>query len=174
MIAPDGALAGGYKSTVKKWTRSGRTFTFDTMDANLIWHATLLNDDVSNAQSTLLAKKKLNLPNCDAYGFCGAEAKKDEGIKFFIGLYTQKELKDFSLEKSSTWKIALVGEDGVETYPRSIQQITITPTEKAFYPYLNRWSKGYIVEFPRTDLGDLAKLTLRSIVAESTLKWKLK
>ena len=130
------------------------------MDANLIWKATLLSDDLINSQAALLKKKKLDT---------GLETYS--GIPFFVSLYTKKELKDFSLDDSSTWKVYLVGADGVDVSPTRVDRATITPTEAVFYPYLNRWSRGYIVEFPNVPLGNNPKLILRSIVAESALKW---
>jgi hypothetical protein len=88
-----------------------------------------------------------------------------------VGLYTTKDLKEFSLAENSTWKIFLVGQDGTEIPAKKIDIVTLTPTEHVFYPYLNRWTKAYHVEFPATDLGDNPKLILRSIVAESVLKF---
>jgi len=95
------------------------------------------------------------------------------GVGFFVSLYTYKTLKEFNMDENSTWKIYLVGKDGIEVPAKKIEPVTITPTETVFYPYLNRWSKAYYVDFPPIDLGNEPRLILRSIVAESVLKWKI-
>lgn len=152
----------GYNSIIRKWTEGGRVYSFDTMDANLIWKATLLSDEVLDSQLALLKKKKLDI-----------KLDSHSGTSFFVSLYAKKELKDFSLDDSSTWKIYLIGADGAEIPPTRIESVTITPTETVFYPYLNRWSRAYIVEFPAISLNEAPKLVLRSIVAESVLKWSM-
>lgn len=141
------------------------------MDARLIWSATMLTADVLNAQNQLLMDKKM-LPSSGGV----KEDKRFRGISFFVSLYTHKDLKEFSLDGGSVWKIILTGEDGKEIAPTSIVPVTIMPTEKVFYPYLNRWSKAYMVEFPVTEIeiGKNPELILRSVVAESKLKWKMK
>jgi hypothetical protein len=151
-----------YRSTLGNWSRSGKVYTFETLDAKLIWNATMLSAEILNAQNDLLIKKGLK------------EQEKITGLRFFVGLYTPKELKDFSLEENSTWKVLLYN-NGSEMQPTKIEPVTITPTEKYFYPYLNRWSRAYMIEFPTTeaDLNLNPELVLRSIVAESRLKWKV-
>ena len=157
----------GYKSAIAKWTRSDNIYAFETMDARLLWKATLLSSDLLDAQDQLLLRKKL-----EPQGIIGK--KNTGGVGFFVSLYTQKDLKDFSLDGSSTWKIFLVGADGAEVPAAKIEPVTITPVEKVFYPYLTRWSKAYSISFPSVELGNSPKLVLRSIVAESVLKWKIK
>lgn len=152
----------GYRSELNKWTKSGRAFAFNTMEARLIWHATLLSDEMIGAQNKLMLKKKLPPLKYDL----------DGKTSFFIGMYTLKDLKDFSIYDSSTWRIFLVGADGVERPASSIQQVTITPTEQVLYPYLNRWSRGFLVEFPATEFGGVPRLIMRSVLAESVLNFK--
>ncbi|MBI2974982.1 MAG: hypothetical protein HYY43_05280 [Deltaproteobacteria bacterium] len=166
-ISLDSAHAS-YRSTLHDWTRSGKGYAFETLGAKLIWNATMLSAEILNAQNDILIKKGLR-PYSN-----GVEQKKITGLRFFVSLYTPKELKDFSLEENSTWKL-LLHNNGSEIQPTKIEQVTITPTEKYFYPYLNRWSRAYLIEFPITeaDLGRNPELVLRSIVAESRLKWKV-
>lgn len=152
----------GYRSELNKWTETGRAFAFDTMEARLIWNATLLSGKMIEAQNMLMLKKKLPPLKYDL----------DGKTAFFIGMYTLKDLKDFSIDDSSTWKIFLIGADGSEHPASSVQQVTITPTEQVLYPYLNRWSRAFIVKFPSTDLGSSPKLIMRSVLAESTLNFK--
>jgi len=161
-LCANSALASRYGRAVDEWTKSSRSFSFDTLDARLIWHATMLSDRMIDAQKRLSEKRKVEY-----------KYPPIKGIGFFVSMYTYKTLKSFNMEDSSTWKIYLVGQDGTEIEPVKIEPVTITPTESVFYPYLNRWSKAYYVTFPSIDLGPDPKLILRSIVAESVLKWKL-
>lgn len=156
-------VLAGYETTLSKWTKRGADFEFDTLDAQLIWHATLISDDLLKAQQKLATKRGVKIdPLCT------------DCVAFFIDMYTHSELKDFSMDKNSTWKIVLIGEDGVETSPVKIEKQTITPVETILYPHLSRWSKAYFVQFPKINLGHNPKLTIRSIAGDSTLEWKLK
>ncbi len=152
-----------YNSVLRKWTEHGRIFAFETMDAYVIWNATLLSDELLNAQADLAASRKVEY-----------KRPKFEGIGFFVEMYTKKFLSDFSKDPSSIWKGFLVGADGVEVPPTDIQIVTMTIDDKVFYPHVTMWSKAYIVSFPKIDLGQHPKFIIRSILAESTLKWKLK
>ena len=151
-----------YNSVLRKWTKDGRSFAANTMDARLIWHATLLSDELVDAQQRLAQKRKVTLPSQDL-----------TGVNFFLKFYTHKALNNFSLDDGSTWKIFLVGSNGQEVPAIKIDSVTITPVESTLYPHMDRWSKAYIVKFPETDLGTGPKLVLRSIVAESVLEWKI-
>lgn len=151
-----------YRSTVAKWTKGGHVYALNTMDAKLIWNATLVTDDLLTAQRQLIEKRKVDV-----------DLKMPDGINFFVSLYTPAALKNFSLDDGSTWKIFLVGKDGQEVAASSVVPVSITPTEQVFYPYLNRWSKAYSIAFPDVDLGKRPKLVLRSIVAQSVLKWRI-
>jgi len=133
------------------------------MDAKLMWKATFLTDEVLDAQDALLAKKNMN-----------EKVVRPEGEAFFVSLYTKEDLKEFSLYSDSVWKAYLVDANGVEVPAESVQVVSITPTERVFYPYLDRWNKAYMVKFPAVELGEKPQLVLRSIVAESKLKWKIK
>jgi len=161
-VATPSSAVAGYNSIARKWTRHARLFSFNTMEARLIWNATLVTDELLDAQRELVDKRKMNI-----------DVPSYEGTNFFVALYTDKDLGIFSLDKASNWEIALVGNDGQEVVPVKIEQVTLTVNEEIFYPHAPKWSKMYRVQFPATDLGREPMLIMRSIVGSSALKWKL-
>lgn len=153
----------GYRTVLKKWTKTGHSFAFETMDALLIWDATLLSEELLNARRELAKKRKIDI-----------KTPEPEGVTFFVSLYTHKYLKNFSLDEDSAWKVFLVGVDGMEIPPTKIEPITYNIVDKVFYPHVSPWSKPYYIYFPAVDLGHHPKLILRSLAAESAVEWKLK
>lgn len=164
LAAASSVACAGYGSILKKWTKTGRSFNPDTLDARLIFTATILSDDIISAQKDVVEDRKMD----------NIDVPASSGNDFFISFFAHKWLADLSNESNSTWKMFLVGANGVEIAPQKIEPVTITPVEAVFYPYLNRWSKAYHVSFPRTELGRHPQLILRSIVTESVAKWNLK
>lgn len=168
LLVTSHAVAGpSYRSTLNKWTKTDRIYSLENLDAQLVWHATMLSDEMLAAQEREEARRLKTVASNQL-------PVVSEHQAFFVSLYTTKELKGFSLDDSSVWKILLVDANGSEVSPTKIEPVTITPTERVFYPYLDRWSKAYRVEFPPAELGKKPQLVLRSIVAESRLKWRLK
>lgn len=164
------ADAAGYGKTYSKWTKSDRSYEFNTLDANLVWQAMMLNSEMIDAQVKFLEDKNLR----DEIGLLKRKEELSNCIAFAIDLYSVESLKGFSMDPTSTWKIYLTGASGEETPPIKIQPITINATHRALYPDITKWSRLYLVEFPKIDLGKRPELTIRSVAAESTLKWKIK
>ncbi|PIR18439.1 MAG: hypothetical protein COV46_00100 [Deltaproteobacteria bacterium CG11_big_fil_rev_8_21_14_0_20_49_13] len=166
IIAPDISHAGrSYLRTLNKWTKTGRVFAFETLDAILIWKATYLSIELLDAQRQLIHEKKMDQD---------IPIEIPEGVGFFVTVFVKKELREFSMDKNSVWKIVLIGENGEEIQPFKVDPIPRTPTYWILYPHLDGWQKAYYVEFPKIGLGKEPKLILRSIVAQSELKWNLK
>lgn len=164
MLIPLSGIAGpSYRSVLKKWTKTGRAFTFETMDAFLIWDATLISEELLEARRKLAAERKIEVDEPDT-----------SNTLFFINLYTHKYLKDFSMEPESTWKIYLVGADGVEVPATAIEPVKYDIEDRVFFPHVNPWSKPYFVRFPETELGKHPELIMRSLVAESKVRWNIK
>jgi len=171
MAAPEASAS--YRRTISKHTERGRYYSFNSLDAELVWHATILTSEVVSAQKELLTKKGLT-GNFDYFA-----KQKDDALSagrpiFFVSMYTNKNLESFSLDKSSKWIVRLITSDGAEIEPLKIETVTISPTESIFYYYLNRWSRCYMVEFPAIEIGSDFSLELRSAVTSSQLTWKLK
>lgn len=159
-----------YQRVYSKWTRSDRSYSLSTLDVELIWRAMMLTDEMIDAQVKFLGDKNIR----DEIGLLKRKEELSNCIAFAIDLYSVEGLKGFSMDPGSTWKIYLIGANGEETPPTSIKPITVTPTHKALYPDMTIWSRLYLVEFPKIDLGKRPELTIRSVAAESTLKWKMR
>jgi hypothetical protein len=172
VMVSSSASASGYKSKLVKWTKSNRSYSLKNMDANLIWHATYFSDEFREAQVKYHIKKN-HLTLCEADDWREAQKnEQQEKISFFVGFYTKKDYKEFTSDDDSFWHVKLVAENGEIIEPISVAQVPITPYEEMMYPYLNRWSKGYLVTFPKADVGKKFKLSLQSIIESSTLSWK--
>lgn len=164
------ADAASYRSVYSMWTKSDRSYELNTLEANLIWTAMMLTNEMLDAQVKYLEKKHIR----DEIGLLKREEELSNSIAFAVDLYSVESLRGFSTNQDSTWKIYLIGANGEETPPINIQPITVTATHRALYPDMTKWSKLFLVEFPKIDLGKKPELTIRSIAAESTLKWKMK
>ena len=163
--------AKGYRSILKHWTRSKQLFSTTTMQTKVIWHATYYSSEFRRAFVAEHAERKHLDAIAAARFLAEQETKQLEGEEFFVGMYTRKPYKNFSLGQESFWEAVLTTDSGEEIKPVRIDFVEITPYEQVMFPYINRWTQGYRVVFPKTDLGKSFKLTLRSIIGQTHLKW---
>ena len=169
-----GSAFAAYRADLRRATKNHRIFNPENMEAKLIWHATFF----SNKFRRSFERKHIKIHHMgplEAARFVQEqEYRHGRGWDFFIGFYTKDDYKKFSNEPDTFWTIQLTTASGEVVRPTSIEMIPISPYEGIMYPYLNRWSKGYRVTFPKVTLGRHFSLTLMSIVGESTLRWKVK
>lgn len=171
LLTPSYAGAGYYLDLAKA-TRSSRLFNLETLDANLIWHATFFSDNYRRAFEERYAEKN-HMNALEAAQFIGGEERKQaKGWEFFISFYTKKDYKKFTMEADSFWKIHLTTASGEMVGPEEVEAIPITPYEKVMHPQLTRWSKAYRVTFPKVELGDEFSLSIESVIGKSTVEWK--
>lgn len=164
----------GYRTEFGRATKNQRLFDFETWDARIIWHATFFSDKFRSAFDERHLEVN-HLTSEDAAPFLEDEKYRQEnGWDFFIGFYTKKDYKKFSMDSDSFWEIYLTTASGEKVRPVSIDIIPITPYEKVMYKYLTHWSKAYRVTFPKVALGGEFSLTIESVIGESTMKWKNK
>lgn len=164
--------ASGYSSVRREWTRSKQWFEPRNMNAEMIWHATYFSPEFRKAYEQEIIQRKYMGP-VEAARFVAEQEKKQATTNtFFVGLYTRKEYKEFSMGAESFWQAVLVAENGQEAVPISIEMVPISPLEKILFPYLSRWSAAYRVVFPRIDTGRKFGLILRSVLGETHLQWK--
>lgn len=162
-----------YRSFVKKWTEHKQWYSAKTMQAEMLWHATYYSSEFRRALEQEYIKRKYLNPIEAAQYVAEQEKKQAEGDEFFIGLYTVKPYRAFSMGKESFWQIRLFSESGEEIEPLRIDIVEITPLEKILFPYLKRWEQAYRVVFPKLPLGNSFELVLRSVIGETRLKWDL-
>ena len=148
LLGPADLAAGrGYKSVLKKWSRHDKVYTFDNLEMKLAWEATYFSDDFQKVYWEKIARWK---------GWLGEEGEKKirEEQKqfashdlFFVAVYAGSSAEP-GFGDVGQWRIALeTGGKRVES--ARWERAKITPLEKRLFPYLNKWSKGYWVYFPK-------------------------
>lgn len=171
-LSLSGVAWAGYYWELGKATRSGRLYSFETWDVNLMWHATFFNDNFRQAYEKRYAAKN-HMDDAEKVFYVSEQERiQDSAWEFFISFYVKKDYKKFSMEADSFWHIHITAADGTKIDPIEIESIPITPYVKVMHPFLTRWSKAYRVRFPKVGLGDEFSLSLESVVGKSTLTWK--
>lgn len=171
MAAVD-AFALGYRWELRRATKRGQLYSAETMEAKLLWRATLFTERFRNASvKKTIAIKYLEGTDAERYR-SEQQYEQEGGWQFFIGFYTKQEYKQFSMGPDTFWKIEMITDDKV-VEPLSIELVPIGPYEQIMFPYLNRWSKAYRVVFPKIPFGEFVKLRFYSMIGESTLTWRI-
>ncbi|MDP2600115.1 MAG: hypothetical protein Q8P84_05195 [Deltaproteobacteria bacterium] len=175
-----GAAFAGYPSSYKKylgslreWTRHKQWYSPKTMQAEMLWHATYFSPDFRRMYTKEIIKRKYMDPVEAAQFVAQQEREQAASDAFFIGLYTIKAYREFSMGEESFWEAVLIPESGEEIKAIGVEKIDVKPLEKILFPYLGRWSKGYRVRFPKVDAGQTFTLVLRSVIGTTELKWNL-
>ncbi|MDO8526429.1 MAG: hypothetical protein Q7T03_01935 [Deltaproteobacteria bacterium] len=165
------SYAKSYRSIQRKWTNHKEWFSAIDMSVAMLWHATYFSPEYRRAYEQEYIQRHYLDPVASARFI--AEQEKDQAgtDEFFIGLYTRKSYKEFSLGKESFWQIVLVTDNGEEVQPIRIDLVPLTPWESILYPYLTRWSYGYRVVFPKANTGKKFTLILRSVLGATDLEW---
>ncbi|MBN1283530.1 MAG: hypothetical protein JXA24_07160 [Proteobacteria bacterium] len=168
------ASHAGYNRELKKQTRSGRIYHPNTWDAEIIWRATFF-DDAFREEFKKRHQKIKHLNEIGAERFEMEQANRHlNGWDFFVAIYTKDEYKNFSHYEDTFWHIELRPAGGEAVKPILVEKLPITPYEKRMFPYIDRWSQGYRVTFPKVDLGGEFDLTIKSVVGSSTLEWNMR
>lgn len=161
-----------YTNDLKRVTRKGQMYNYTTWDAKIIWRATFFDDQFRREFAKKHAAIKYMGPLETAEWMADQQYIQEREWDFIVVLYSKKDYKKFSMDPDSFWEALMTTADGETVYPKSIEQISITPYEKVMFPYIDRWSKIYRVSFPKVALSKDVSLTMRSIVGQSTLTWK--
>ena len=163
-----------YRSELNRATKGSRIYDLRNGNAKIIFKTTLFTDDFRRAFAEKDAEIHYLGPIDAAAVVAREETKQMNGWEVFVGMYTRKEYKKFSLEKDTFWESFLTTAHGETVSPTSIEKITITPYWKIMFPYINRWDRAYRVVFPKSALGNEVSFTLQSIEGQMTVTWKLK
>lgn len=138
------------------------------MDAAILWKATPVNDEVLGAQIEEYAR--IYEPS-DAVEYAN-ERRQHQGKDslFFVSFYSGNRPFEDLTNARADWELRL--KMGGEVYaPLRFEKIKKhSPLDLRFYPYLNQWSHGYYVWFPRIHDKNFS-LSVRSPYARSELHW---
>ncbi|MFH1830823.1 MAG: hypothetical protein ABH871_08640 [Pseudomonadota bacterium] len=174
IICSSAAVQAGYRRELSKATEMGRIYHPNDWNAELIWHATFFNKHFRDAFIKQHEKiKRIDPINAERFE-TEQMHRQVSGWDFLIVMYTREQYKSFSVYDDSFWRIELITADGEAVKPLSIEMLPITPYEERMFPFIDRWSKAYRVTFPKVPLRDEVELTMKSVVGESTLEWKVK
>lgn len=172
LIMSADALSMSYGRALSTATKRGHFYDVTTWDAKLIWRATFFSDEFREIYAKRETELKYLSPEDEKILMGNHQKKGAEGWEFFVCVYTKKPYKKITNDDGTFWNILLSSDDGNPVKPTSVESIPITPFYEVMYPFINRWSKGFKIVFPKIPLGNELELTLRSVVGSSTLKWK--
>ncbi|MBI5599805.1 MAG: hypothetical protein HY890_08755 [Deltaproteobacteria bacterium] len=171
-----------YYDIMNQWTRN--TKVFDGLESRLYIHATFRS----------LPYRKAYVEEYSRRYELGADMEKTLLVReieaqeayneFFIAAYTPSaEWNDFE-KAGSIWKLYLSDRSGARLEPLEIKKVdSKDPLYREFFPYLDPWSYGYIVRFPRYDsegrgpVGDrdsgFLRLVVTGLKGRGELVWRL-
>lgn len=163
------SFAASYKSTLRKWTRSDRVYKSEDLNATLLWTATLLSPEMVAAQKGEFARVY------DTQDISSMPLRSDEdGILFYISFYSEDSRHDDLSQKGNAWQLRLKAGDE-DFAPIRVEKVDKpAPLDRLFYPYMEIWSRGYYVWFPREARHQSKPWTLsvHGPFSHSKLIWK--
>jgi len=164
-----------YKSILKEWTRKDEAYNWTNLEARLVWSATYLSEDFRQAK----LKKYGEIYELDPVEvqrlYEKERAEDSEYDSFFVSIYAgSREYPEIGKNRE-LWRLVLQVPGRPPLEPALWQEVTIDPVIRTLYPYIDRWSKSFIVRFPKVTSPATEKFELRMIgvPADSDLVWKL-
>lgn len=169
-------LPDPYGKVLRRYSRRGESYSFQDMQAKIIWWATYASDEFRDAFRTEYDRVYPQGQDARAKERSKPWITPDPQATFMVGIYALKrEMSDLDSEKSLQDLSLEV--DGHFYKPKLIEKIPTTQFEIYFFNYLNLWFKTYRVVFPFEGLHnrDVAfKLHLHGVAGGSALKFKAK
>ncbi len=172
-----------YENMLHKWTHSSQIYHF--LDSILLVHCTYLAPEFRDA----FAEQYLKIFSIDP-GKVDSDLEKiatSVGRRHEFFLFADSNNPEWNNldEKDSVWRLGLWGADDQPGVPPvSIHRFEGRgPNLKAFFPYLNRFGRSYLVSFPLEQSNGrpivdhdkkILELKLSSAFGTAMLKWKVK
>ncbi|MFH1654186.1 MAG: hypothetical protein ABIE74_09045 [Pseudomonadota bacterium] len=174
LLLSQAAEAKSYKTKLRSVTKSSELYDLQTWDAKILWHSTIFTGDFRDAYDKEYIKLNY-LAGEEKQRWLAKQLDQQKHLwEVLVSFYTKRDYKQFSLGADTFWKIFLTGASGEMIVPITIEEVPVTPLIKVMFPHVSRWSKVYRVLFSKVDLGAKPVLTMRSVVGETKVKWKLK
>lgn len=175
-------VASPYHDTLNQWTRGKKVYV--EFETRLYLYATYKSMAFRRAYvQEYAARYQLD----DEYKRVLMDREReafDKYNEFFLAAYTPlKEWNDFDSD-DSVWRLYLDDDAGRRLVPVQVEKVdTKDPLIREFFPYLDYWSSGYIVRFPKyADNGSgpipggdtrFLSLVATGIKGTGSLKWDL-
>lgn len=167
------AQAKSYQSVLKKNTKQKNVFVWDNMEVRLIWNTTYFSSEYKEKLEEQLEKMGLsredNINRGKSRWWVNHEL--DKGDIFFVSLYQgSAEWPEIGKDDGSLQFQLLCPESRMLSAKR-IENIPITQIERSLFPYLDKWSKAYLVIFPPNTMTSQCHLKLLSPSVQTMVKW---
>jgi hypothetical protein len=171
-IAVAAEAGTSYQSSLKEWTRTGKVYVWDNMEARLIWNATYLSPEFRAAR-----REKLDALLEWTDGELATKIREDAEESaaydvFFLSVYAGSAVSPEVGKDDGLWRLFLdTKSDAVA--PAQMERLPVTQVERALYPHLDKWSRAYYVRFPKTlRPGEPFTLRMAGVPAKSQLVWQ--
>lgn len=175
-------VRANYNDSLGEWTRSKKIY--DGLEARLFIGATYETLSFRKAYVERYAED-YELEDSYKNELLEREKERDEKYnEFFIAAYTPVESWNDFGKRDSVWKLYLEDSTGSRVIPISVTRVDSSdPRIRGFFPYLDLWSYGYDVKFPRySETGvempsknaKYLKLIVTGVLGTGELEWRLK
>lgn len=104
--------------------------------------------------------------------------------EFFVAAFTPDEAWNDFNRTDSLWRLFMEESSGARLVPVSVTKVSDDPLLREFFPYLDQWSSGYIVKFPKySETGtepipnkktEFVKLKVTGVLGKGEVEWRLK
>jgi hypothetical protein len=176
----DASPTDGYRRLLDRWTRTEHAY--DELETRLYVSATYKSWPFRQAYVAEYARIFL-LPERERTAMLAREtAALEQYHDFVLSAYTPvRQAGDF-LTRTGIWRLYLEGPGGVRVPSNRVERVSEPlPVLMAFYPYVDRWSRVFLVRFPKqTAEGrdvlpapetDPFRLVIASTEARAELVW---
>lgn len=177
---PEARPASAYREILDRWTRTDRQY--DALQTKLYVSATYKSWPFRQAYVAQYARVFL-LPDRERDALLAREtASLDQFHEFVLSAYTPVRQSGDFLTRTGIWKLYLEGAGGARVGTARVERVPEPPQVlEAFFPYVTRWSRVFLVRFPKTTPDgqpvltdpqtERFRLVLASTEARSTLTW---
>lgn len=162
-----------YRKAFKNVTRYDEIYQREDFYASLTWYATHLSDEFLAAQIEEVARIYDWSPSEKEKYADEQRAKFSNYTVFFVSFYAYDYKTSDLSKKDSVWSLKL--ETGGQRYePVKFEAVSRpTPLDIQLYPYINPWSRHYLVYYPKFSSAPKGDLMLRvsGPYAQGSLAW---
>ncbi|MBI5286830.1 MAG: hypothetical protein HY878_04465 [Deltaproteobacteria bacterium] len=168
-----------YLNILNEWTRAQKVY--DGLDTKLHIYATYKSWAFRMAYVDEYARRYL-LDQVQKENLLAREREVDERFnEFFITAYTpDPKWNDFD-RKGSIWTIYMEDDKGNRVSPIEVKKVDEKdPLVREFFPYLDLWSLGYVVRFPKYPPagegpfpGKDFRLIITGALGRAELRWRV-
>lgn len=175
------AVKPDYNETLGRWTRNTRIF--QGLDARLYVSATYKGSEFVGAY---IDRYSSSFRLDEDYKKALVERAALEGQMyndFFLAVHTPDPSWNDLEKPNSIWRLYLETASGERLVPLFINKADVKdPLLRDFFPYLDLWSSGYIVRFPKYSAGGtepipgkdtkLMRLVISGPLGAGALEWR--